>query len=431
MLLVYTHKVTPRLTYIFKQIFVRILKIPISFTTKVDEFVAHSGPKITYSKAPLGKEFFIRNHALLFEQGIANQQGEIQDWDDIPCFFPLGEQSSIPYDIFAASFYLITRYEEYQPHVTDKHERFSATQSLAFKGKFLEKPVIDIWVYRLLDKLKQKFPDYEFPTRNFQHISSIDVKEAYAFKHKGFIRNFGGAFRDLFQMEFKRFIRRMAVIFRLRKDPYENFDLLLQLGKKYNIDTKFFFLFSEYTTFDPNVSYTNKSYKLLIKSVIDYAAFGQLFSYYTMKNIKKLKREKNRFEEVVIRPLTKSRQHMNRMELPKTYQNLIDNDIVEEYSMGYHTHTGFRAGTCTPFYFYDLDYEIQTPLKVFPYAFNAEIYKNQQLTPKEALLHMLNLKNEVKKVNGTFISLFHNSILSDLPDNQAWLKIYEDILKPI
>ena len=68
MLLVYTHKITPRLNYIFKHYFVRTLNTRVGFTTKVAEFVAHSGPKITYSKAPLGTEFFIRSNDLLFEQ---------------------------------------------------------------------------------------------------------------------------------------------------------------------------------------------------------------------------------------------------------------------------------------------------------------------------------------------------------------------------
>ena len=56
-------------------------------------------------------------------------------------FFPAGEVSSIPFDIFAASFYLITRYEEYLPHVQDVHERFPADESIAFKNGFLEQPV--------------------------------------------------------------------------------------------------------------------------------------------------------------------------------------------------------------------------------------------------------------------------------------------------
>src|SRR4030065_214682 len=147
MLLIYTHKITPRINYIFKHFFGRILKIPETFTTKINEFVAHNGPKITYSKPPLGAEFFIRSHDLLFEQGINDIDIKIYEWDDVPCFFPIKESSTIPFDIFAASFYLISRYEEYLPHVQDMHERFSAVESLAYKNGFLEKPLVAIWAF--------------------------------------------------------------------------------------------------------------------------------------------------------------------------------------------------------------------------------------------------------------------------------------------
>ncbi len=54
MLLVYTHKITPRLTYTFKHIFTRILNIQIIFTTKIEEFIAHDGLKFSYTKQALG-----------------------------------------------------------------------------------------------------------------------------------------------------------------------------------------------------------------------------------------------------------------------------------------------------------------------------------------------------------------------------------------
>jgi len=427
--LVYTHKITPRITYIFKHIFLRILRVPVSFTTKVEEFVAHNGPKITYTKTALGKEFFIKNNPLLFEQGINDITVTLGNWDETPCFFPAGELSSIPFDIFAASFYLITRYEEYQPHVADNYERFLANQSLAFQGDFLEKPVVDIWAYKLLESLKEKFPDYQFPKREFQFVTTINVDEAYAFKHKGIIRNIGGFLNDLIQFNFEKIARRIMVLLHLKNDPFIRYDHVLALSKQYNVRTLFFFLFSEYTTFDTNVSNTKRQYKLLIKSIIDYMPFGQLFSYYTIKNSKKLNKEKNHFESVVNRPVTKSRQHLNRMEMPKTYQNLIDAGITEEYSMGYDTHCGFRASTCAPFYFYDLDYEIQTPLLIFSFAVTDKVFENERLTAREAFLKVSKLQHEVKKVNGTFILSFQNKTFSDLQSNEKWANLYEDVLK--
>ena len=429
MLLIYTHKITPRLSYIFKHIFVRILQIPIVFTVKVEEFVAHNGPKLTYTKAPLGTEFFIRNHTLLFEQGINDIPINISKWDDIQCFFATGEKSSIPYDIFAASFYLISRYEEYQPHVADSNERFSAKNSLAFQHGFLEQPVVDIWAYKLLDVLKSKYPDYSFPQCEAQFISTINVNNAFAYKYKGVVRNIGGFFKDLFSFRLRSFGLRVLVLFGFKEDPYNTYEKIITLGKQYKVRTIFFFLFSEYTTFDKNVSYANTGYRLLIKSVIDYAPFGQLFSYYTIRNNKKLNKEKKRFENIVNSPITKSRQYFNRIEIPKTYQSLIDLGIIEEYSMGYHTHSGFRASTCTPFYFYDLDFEIQTPLKVFSFVvLDENLQERQQLTPKEMLLKIYKLQYQVKKVNGTFVSIFHNAILSDKQVNSDWAEVYKKTL---
>ena len=173
MILVYTHKITPRIRYIFKHILTRTLLIPVGFTSEVAEFVAHNGPKFSYTKTPLGKEFFIKSNDLLFEQGVNDLDINIQKWEGVPCFFSTGSQAAIPYDIFAASFYLISRYEEYLPHVKDIHGRYTASESLAYKNGFLEKPVIDIWAYKLLQHLKEKFPDFKYKTRSFEYILSL------------------------------------------------------------------------------------------------------------------------------------------------------------------------------------------------------------------------------------------------------------------
>lgn len=426
MLLVYTHKITPRLSYIFKHYFVRILQIPVAFTTKVDEFVAHNGPKITYSKTPLGTEFFIRSNDLLFEQGINDIDIQISQWDDVPCFFAAGEKSSIPFDIFAAGFYLISRYEEYLPHVQDIHERFPAEESLAVKNNFIEQPVIDIWVYKLLEALKDKFPNYSYQTRDFNIISTIDVDAAFAYKNKGIVRTVGGFLKDMLQFRFLKFWNRLLTVFNFKKDEFDTFRELLKIKKEYNVTTLFFFLIGDYTTFDKNISSSNNRFKSLIKSVADYASIGLHPSYFTLKNIEKLKKEKLRLETIINTPITFSRQHYLRLSIPETYQNLIDLDLEQDYSMGYARTVGFRASTCTPFYFYDLDFEIQTPLKIFPFAFMDVTLKDyMNLSPEQGLQKILELKEAVKKVDGTFISLFHNETLSENDVWKGWNTIYK------
>jgi hypothetical protein len=430
MLLVYSHRITPRIRYIFKHILTSTLLIPVSFTSKVEDFVAHNGLKLSYTKTALGSEFFIKSNDLLFEQGVNDLEINVQKWDDVPCFFATNINSSLPFDIFAASFYLITRYEEYLPHVKDTHGRFTAEQSLAFKYKFLEKPVIDIWSYKFLSLLKERFSDYTYKTRKYNYISTIDIDNAYAYKHKSFIRGFGGFFMDIFRFKLRDVWNRTAVNLNLKKDPFNTFNELLSFKKEFNIKTIFFFSIGDYTTFDTNVSASKNKYKLLIKNVQDYALVGLHPSYFTMNNASMLKKEKGRLENITNTTIKKSRQHYLRFNLPETYQQLIDLEIDEEYSMGYASNVGFRASTCTPFYFYDLDFEIQTPLKVFPFALmDTTLNDYLKLTPKQSLGKIRDLRNEIKAVNGTFITLFHNESLSDYLRWKGWKRLYESMLK--
>ena len=430
MILIYTHKITPRVRYIFKHIFTRTLLIPVDFTSKVEEFVAHNGPKITYTKTPLGNEFFIKSNNLLFEQGVNDMEIVIQKWEEVPCFFKTGPKSSIPYDIFAASFYLISRYEEYLPHVKDKHGRFTAAQSLAFKYDFLEKPVVDIWAYKLAAVLKEKFPDYEFQQRKYAFISTLDIDNAFAYKYKSLVRGVGGFFNDLLHVRLVRVWNRFAVTFNIKKDPFDTFDTILKLKKEQDVNTIFFFLIGDYTTFDTNVSASKNKFRLLIKEMLDYASVGLHPSYFSMNNAALLKKEKERLEGIINMPIQRSRQHYLRFSLPETYQNLIDLEVAEDYSMGYASNVGFRASTCTPFYFYDLDFEIQTPLKIFPFALmDTTLNDYMKLTPRQSLGRIRDLKNEVKAVNGSFITLFHNESLSDYLRWKGWKRLYDSMIK--
>ena len=404
----------------------------MSFTTEIAEFVAHSGPKLSYGTMPLGNEFFVHSHELLFDQGINDIDIKIGSWDDVPCFFTCHESSSIPFDIFAASFYLIVRYEEYLPHIQDEHERFSPYESLAYKNGFLELPLVDIWAQKFLKVLIEKYPDYPIPEKKFEMITGIDVNVAFRFKHKGVIRTLGGFVGDLFALNLVHFWNRLLTLLNLKKDSYNTFEKIIALKQKYNLKMLFFFLIGDYTTFDKNISAYNSNYQSLIKSVADYSTVGLHPSYFAHKNIDKLKREKQRLENIINTPVNSSRQHFLRLGIPETYQHLLDLDIYEDYTMGYEKLVGFRASTCTPFYFYDLDFEIQTPLKIFPFAFSDITLKNaRSLDNKESLEAMKRLKEKVQEVNGTFVAIFHNESFSESGDWEGWSRLFEKVMTKI
>lgn len=416
MLLVYTHKITPRLKYTFRQICTRILGIPVSFTTLKDEFDAHDSLKISYSKQPISDELFMRSHQLLFEQGLSDIEIHVQDWDNTKCFFGTGEKSALPFDIFAASFYLLSRYEEYLPHVKDDYGRFTAKESLAFKNKFLKQPVVDIWAYKFRNLLQEHFPNYNFVSRKYNIQPVIDVPMAYYFIQKGIMRTIGGTIGDLYKLKFKQLYQRYLVLFKIKRDPYDTFKWIINKQKQTHHKFVFFFLIGDYSTFDKNININKRKFVTLIKSVADYCRVGIKVSYLALEDFTILKSEKIKMESIINTTLEVSRNSFSKLNLPQSYRNLIDLEINEDFSMGYVNEIGFRAGTCTPFLFYDIDYEVQTPLLIQSYHFmDYAFLKNMSLLDKTET--MMRLINEIKNVNGTFTPVFHNYTFSE---DQRW-----------
>ena len=407
MLLVYTHKISPRLKYVFKHVCTRVLGVEVSFTTKIEAFIAHDSLKMSYTKQQLGNEFFIKSHEILFEQGLSDIDINMHDWGITKCFFYLGEKSAMPFDIFSASFYLLSRYEEYLPHVKDEYGRFTATESLAYKKGFLHQPVVDIWAYKFKDALQKQFPVFDFPKRTYQIKPIIDVPSAYNYKLKGIMRTFGGAIKDVSRFRLKRLYTRFTVLLGLRHDPFDTFKYLINRQKNTRFKFLFFFLIGGYSTYDKGINPNKKQFVSLIKHIGDYSKVGLKISYFAIEDEALLKKEKVRMDDILNTNTKASRQSFSKLNLPESYRNLIALEIQEDYTMGYVSHIGFRAGTCSPFLFYDLDYEVQTPLKIIPYQLmDYALLKHKSLLDKKKVIN--EIIHEIKQVNGEFVPVFHN-----------------------
>tara|TARA_B100001142_G_C14256601_1_gene625370 strand:- start:11 stop:1309 length:1299 start_codon:yes stop_codon:yes gene_type:complete len=426
MILVYTPKITRRIEYIFKHIFINIIGLEVNFTSKVDVFVSFEGPKLSYAPKKLYNEFYIKSNSILLEQGFSDVDIDVKNWEDSKCFF-YNENGTIPFDIFAASFYLISRYEEYLPHLKDVYGRFSFQESIAHKNNFIEDPVIDIWAYKLKDSLCSFFPNIIFNDRKFKLKTIIDVPSVYYYKNKGFLRTIGGVFTDLIRFNPKNIYSRFLVIFRLQKDPYDTFNWIINKQKQVTDKFLFFFLVGKFSTYDKNISLVKQPFINIIKFVSDYSKIGLKLSFFALSNLDILKNEKADIESITNRDLTISRNSFSKVNLPINYRNLIKLNIREDYTMGYVNKIGFRASTCTPFLFYDIDNDIQTPLLINPYnLMDYSLLKiNSFLDKKEKVIALI---NKVKSVNGTFTSVFHNYSFSNEIRWNRFKEIFEIII---
>ena len=430
MILIYTHKTNNRIKYVFNLIFRDLLQVNFSITNNTEDFLAYEGPKLNYSFQSIGNELFFLSCNLLFETGIKQQKIDHVLFDQIKCPFPLYKQSQFPFDPFAAIFYLTTRYEEYLPYKKDAFDRFDASESITTQLDFLKKPVVDIWTQKIAIAISEKYPSFIFPKKNYKFIPTIDIDSAWAYKEKGIIRSLLGYIKSFTKFNFPDILERSKVLSRLLKDPFDTFDLKFYLQKKYNLSPLYFILFAEYAQYDKNISIYNRKFQSLIKSIDDYAVVGIHPSFKSNSNLKKLNTEITQLSNVLKREVTKSRQHFLKLSFPSTYRTLIEADILEDYSLGFASATGFRAGICNPFHFYDIDLEKETNLKLYPFAvMDGTLRDYNHIEAKDAISHIKPLIDEVKAVNGTFISLWHNESLSNQKRWVGWDVVYEEMIK--
>lgn len=429
MVLIYSDIITSRLSFICNFIFGHILEVQHTLTDNPAEFENHQGPSINYSSKTLNNKLTIRPTQLLFEKGIKEQSIFVTQWDNVKIFFQTDDQSSIPFDIFAASFYLVSRYEEHLPFRSDKHGRYEAQQSLAYNSNFLQDPLIDQWSYILAEVIKEHFPDFHYSPGEFKYISTIDIDNAYAFLFKGISRTLGATFRSVFNLNIEDNIRRYRTLAG-KKDPYDTYDIFFDTHQKYGLKPIWFFLVGNSGKFDNNVSIDKTAYRELIKNISTQFEVGIHPSYKAFRDYDLLKREITELKEITNNDVIKSRQHFLKIHFNETYRNLINAGIKEDYTMGYGTDIGFRAGTCTPFHYYDLTKEEETNLTVYPFQvmdITLNQYKKYNVTA--AISAIEDLIEKIKKVNGTFISIWHNEALSDHGHWKGWETVYREMLR--
>lgn len=432
-LLVYSQKLTIRLQYICNLILGQMLGLGFSLTDDVNAYTSFAGAKLCYNSQPVaqGEELLIVPSGLLSEKGINSHQLNFIDFDGSRAFFPVYSKiSPIPFDLFAASFYMVSRYEEYLPYMCDEHGRFSAKSGIAMQQGFLQVPVVNKWVIQLGKLIKKQFPALKIRKEKYTFIPTIDIDAAWAYLNKGLIRTLGGYMKDLVKLDYDEFKIRTRVLLKLQKDPFDTYDLMHALHEKYGLRPWFFILFAEYGLNDKNIPVNNNKFQTLVKSLADYAKVGIHPSYASNSNPQLLSFEINRLSDVLRAEIVGSRQHFLKLTLPDTYRNLINLDISADFSMGFAAQPGFRAGICSPFNWYDLEAETITDLTIYPFALmDGTLGDYLHIKAEKAMDIIIPLIDQVKAVNGTFISLWHNESLSDSKRWAGWVTVYEQMLE--
>lgn len=428
-MIILVDQITPRIQYAFEQVF-RDYKGELVFTNQESEFDEYSGPKIIYSKRPKDNrsELHFGSYGILEHSDYTRIKMEPGSWVGIPTILCV-KQGDLPFDIFAAVFFMLTRYEEYWRFEGDQMGRFMPENSILSQINAIERPLVDEWIRAFETYIQNKFPELIFEAPQSKFLSTIDVDSAYAYLHKGAYRTIGGILKDLSRFNFKNLVDRIKCLSGNIPDPYDTYDYIEGKHNHYGVESIFFFLLADFSEYDKGLPYTQKQFRKLILRLSKKYTVGIHPGVQSHKRYNTMLREKSRLEGITARQVTHSRQHYLMLRFRTTYRLLKSTGIKHDYSMGFAHAVGFRAGTCRPYHWFDLKKNSASLLTVHPLiAMDTTLNRYMNLSIDEAKAKVSEMIEIVKRYNGEFVSLWHNETLADINEWKGWREVFEHTL---
>ena len=98
--------------------------------------------------------------------------------------------------------------------------------------------------------------------------------------------------------------------------------------------------------------------------------------------------------------------------------------------MGYGSHLGFRAGTGNSFFWFDVEKDTVTPLRVYPFCFmDTTAHYEAKLSPADAFRKLEAMSKLLEHTGSTMITIFHNFSLGTSSEWRGWKQAYETFLQ--
>lgn len=404
---VFSEHESPRLEYVCRFIFNHVLKVQFKIYLNEAQFCSLTGIKINYSKKQISSVLQITPAGLVFENKISEEKPPVDLYDNSFRLFPT-QDGDLKFDIFSAVFYMISRYEEWQNFKKDIHGRFELFESILYKNHMHLKPVTDMWIVELKHLIEKTY-GVQICYNEFKTIATIDVDNLFAYGNKGFFRTFGAGFKDLIKSDNENRKRRKAVLSGKEKDPFDIYESFTKYCKDLNIPLIYFFLFKTGTKYDRTVNPASSAFEKVFETIKKHGGLTGLHpSYFSSDEEQKLVSETEQFSAKLKARVTLSRQHYLKFDIKKTPLQLLKQGILADFTMGFASGAGFRAGTSFPFNYYNFAQEKELDFLFVPFcAMDGAYFVYDNISPEETLSALNKLKEEVKEVNGLFITVFH------------------------
>jgi len=207
-----------------------------------------------------------------------------------------------------------------------------------------------------------------------------------------------------------------------QKNPYDTFEKIIELEKKFGAKSTFFFMAVDE---DPTgVRYRIENLKGTLRMILDEGfEIGLHGSYTAYNDLNQLKKEKNRLEKVTGEKVQGYRNHYLRFKIPETWKLLEKAGFKYDSTIGYNDLAGFRGGVPYPFYGFDPNGDetfkvLEIPLNVM----DGTLFEYMHLSVDKGFELVKKLMDIVENYHRVLTLNWHN----DKFDGIYW-KYYEEL----
>ncbi|MCC6542537.1 MAG: polysaccharide deacetylase family protein [Flavobacteriales bacterium] len=422
-MLVHIEHPGPRARYAVQHVLGRILGLEVRYVDDLDGFQSATGPKLSYGRQPVAGAYHVPWSGAI--DTLPNGDPPVQRVGDRTGLFHVDEAE----DVFAGIFHLLSLVDEIRCRERDAHGRTPAEALFTVRSGIADRPWVEEKAMELGDELERRWPGIPRRKGGYMNVVTVDMDNILRYTGRPFGRAIGASVKELVRGEWSALRERWGTRSGRRGDPFLRSVELVDAHRGMIDRTILFFLMRGGTAYDHAAAADHPATREAIVRAAACAEVGVHPSYITRDDQVRMRAEKDALEHIAGRPVRASRQHFLRWRLPTTLRWAIDAGMTEEHSLGFTDRVGFRAGTCTPFPWYDLEQERGTALMLVPFAvMDSALVERKHLGPEEVVRTMQVMNDRVRRVHGHFVSVWHDRYLSGHREFAAWPEVFEQVM---
>lgn len=420
----------PKARYALDQLLGVMLGWSVRFVPNPEELDPRRGPCLVYGAKGFDGAFHIQPTGWLRIGRLPPIEPDFLEIDGVPVLFPESD-GHLAFDVVAAAFFMLARFEEWAGLPEDAHGRPVTSNMHAARHGYLGRPVVDEWALLLAEKWRSIDTRVPEPIRAYRQVATVDLDNGFKYLGRSWWRTLGAWSRDLIRANWDDAHERIQVLAGRVPDPFILDDKVLHTLTSCAERSIAFVLAADRGRWDHAVAVDHPAYAIELRRLAGRMEVGVHPSYNSSVTEGLTESERDRLSRAVGIDVSLSRQHFLRFRTPGTFRTAIDLGIREEHSMGCHDQLGFRAGTCTPYEWYDLEHDAPTSVVIHPFCVMDNTLRIKLgLDPAQAVESVRPIIEAVRRVRGTFTGLWHESYLAQSGRNRPWreamLRIIEE-----